>query len=193
MSNKAGTRLTPQERKTEILTIAAQHFERQGYAQASINAIAQDAGVTRALVYHYFPGKDQLLLGVLALYSEQVLELTNITQHASPDLMLQEALKNYLSYFKDSSGILRDFLAPNRSSPAIMQDFIEQNHAVQIQRIHHILNLAPSPLSNLAIASWLDFVVSTSRHWERSPELDQQDLIDMCSRTLYAALGNQNQ
>ncbi|MES6118653.1 helix-turn-helix domain-containing protein, partial [Cutibacterium acnes] len=54
-------RMTPQERRAQIVDIAAEHFRRDGARGASVTAIAREAGVTRSLVYHYFPGQDALL------------------------------------------------------------------------------------------------------------------------------------
>ena len=51
-------RMEPHEREEQILKIAAEHFARRGVLGASMSAIARDAGITRALLYHYFPGKD---------------------------------------------------------------------------------------------------------------------------------------
>lgn len=57
-------RMEPHEREEQILKIAAEHFARRGVLGASMSAIARDAGITRALLYHYFPGKDSLAAAV---------------------------------------------------------------------------------------------------------------------------------
>ena len=53
-------RMEPHEREEQILQVASDHFARKGVLGASMSAIARDAGITRALLYHYFPGKDSL-------------------------------------------------------------------------------------------------------------------------------------
>src|SRR5215472_12597683 len=50
-----------------ILAAARDHFARQGYDRATIRAIAVDAGVDPALIYHYFGSKAELLAAALAL------------------------------------------------------------------------------------------------------------------------------
>ncbi|MDP9851695.1 helix-turn-helix domain-containing protein [Corynebacterium lowii] len=64
MSNNP-RRMGSADRSEQIVRVAAEHFARHGIAGASLSAIARDAGVTRALVYHYFAGKEALLEAVL--------------------------------------------------------------------------------------------------------------------------------
>lgn len=47
--------------KQRIFEAAVQRFQRDGFASASLRAIASDAGVTPALLYRYFDGKDALV------------------------------------------------------------------------------------------------------------------------------------
>lgn len=68
-------RMEPHEREEQILKIAAEHFTRRGVLGASMSAIARDAGITRALLYHYFPGKDSLAAAVTRREANAVLRL----------------------------------------------------------------------------------------------------------------------
>ena len=53
--------------------MASAHFTRKGFEAVSVRDIAAEAGVTRALVFHYFPGKDSLLNAVLRREGEALL------------------------------------------------------------------------------------------------------------------------
>ncbi|MDC0769520.1 TetR/AcrR family transcriptional regulator [Streptomyces sp. HD] len=57
-----------------ILEAAAQLFERDGYARATTNRIAERAGVSIGSLYQYFPDKDALLY---ALGERHMLGLTS--------------------------------------------------------------------------------------------------------------------
>ncbi|MCS3852440.1 TetR/AcrR family transcriptional regulator [Tsukamurella ocularis] len=54
---KTGSRMSRQARLLQLRTIAAVHFARDGYAGASIEAIASEAGVSTPYVYKSFAGK----------------------------------------------------------------------------------------------------------------------------------------
>ena len=68
------TRLTPAAREEQIINVAAAHFARRGVVGASMLDIAKEAGITRALLYHYFPGKESLAAAVTRREARAVLE-----------------------------------------------------------------------------------------------------------------------
>ena len=52
----------PVERPAEILEAALRVFAERGYHDASLDDVAEAAGVTKGAIYHYFEGKNELLL-----------------------------------------------------------------------------------------------------------------------------------
>jgi AcrR family transcriptional regulator len=71
---RTGKSLKAQQRRQEILQIAMDTFAARGYNNASLQEIANRAGVTQAGVLHYFRSKPQLLTSVLALRDETDIE-----------------------------------------------------------------------------------------------------------------------
>jgi AcrR family transcriptional regulator len=71
-------KLTPDRRReltrTALVEAAAEVFTRRGFHAASLDEIAQAAGFTRGAIYSNFGGKEDLLMAVLDLYTEQQLE-----------------------------------------------------------------------------------------------------------------------
>jgi len=60
-------------RKIAILNSALKEFTTKGYSEASTNVIAKDAGISKALMFHYVGNKQELFLFVYN-YFEEVLE-----------------------------------------------------------------------------------------------------------------------
>ena len=58
-------RLSPGDRKKEILAAAARAFSELSYDDVHVDAVARDAGASRALVNHYFRDKRGLFLAVI--------------------------------------------------------------------------------------------------------------------------------
>lgn len=87
-------RMEPHEREEQILQVASEHFARKGVLGASMSAIARDAGITRALLYHYFPGKDSLAAAVTRREAKAVLEALG-EHNENPEEALRNALRTY--------------------------------------------------------------------------------------------------
>ena len=59
-------RLTGEERRTGILDAALATFSQSGYHSASIDDIAREAGVSKALIYEHFASKQELYADLIA-------------------------------------------------------------------------------------------------------------------------------
>ena len=62
------------EKQQGILHQAAILFARHGFAGTSISMIAEACGVSKALLYHYYPDKDSVLFDILYAHLEELIE-----------------------------------------------------------------------------------------------------------------------
>lgn len=59
-----------EEKQRVILDHAARVFAEQGMEKASMSQIASVAQVSKALLYHYYPGKDALIFAIIITHLE---------------------------------------------------------------------------------------------------------------------------
>jgi AcrR family transcriptional regulator len=87
-------RLTRAERKTQtreqLLEAAARVFARKGYAGASVDDIAEEAGFTVGALYSNFSGKQELFLAAFERHCDQ--ELTLVQALLGADLPFEQQL-----------------------------------------------------------------------------------------------------
>jgi AcrR family transcriptional regulator len=73
--------------RRELVAAAGSVFARRGFAGASVEQIAQEAGYTTGAIYWHFSGKDDLFLAVLEEYATiRVREWEEINAHAAGEL-----------------------------------------------------------------------------------------------------------
>src|ERR1700712_4373823 len=60
-----GTRLTPDARREQLVGLGLELLGRTQPDQVSIEAIAKAAGISKGLLYHYFPTKSDFVVAVL--------------------------------------------------------------------------------------------------------------------------------
>jgi AcrR family transcriptional regulator len=60
--------------RRRIISISMKHIGEHGYAKATLNDIADEAGLTSGAVYYYFRSKKALVVAVLADVTAQLLE-----------------------------------------------------------------------------------------------------------------------
>ncbi len=61
-----------EEKSRGILDNAAQVFAEQGMDKASMSQIAAHAGVSKALLYHYYPSKDALIFAIILTHLQEL-------------------------------------------------------------------------------------------------------------------------
>src|SRR6202035_1520275 len=73
----ARRRLSPEDRRAELLALGADVFGKRPYDEVRIDEIAERAGVSRALMYHYFPDKRAFFAAVVKDEADRLYEATN--------------------------------------------------------------------------------------------------------------------
>lgn len=63
------------DKRRHILKVAAQVFAREGIARASMNEVARACGISKANIYHYYSGKDELIFDILDSYLSELRDL----------------------------------------------------------------------------------------------------------------------
>lgn len=164
MSNRTGSRMRPEDRRDHIVAVASEHFARVGVTGASISAIAKDARVTRALIYHYFPGKEALLEAVLRRESDRLLAATAPLPGLTMAENLIRALTAYFDHFAASTGGVRELYTASPASAASVTQLASANHVIQIERLLVGLEAPDTPRNRLALGAWLAYVEYTERH-----------------------------
>src|SRR5918996_4096859 len=65
-------RLKLDDRRRELLARGAELFARYSYDELSMRKIAKEAGISKALLYHYFPSKKAFFQGTLARAADEL-------------------------------------------------------------------------------------------------------------------------
>lgn len=142
--NKKVNRVDPPEagkRNTmnRLLAAARKEFSGKGLAGARIEEIAQDVGVTKQLVYHYYGSKEGLFIAVLDEASDNIMsELVNLdVEQLSPPAALRSMLNHFFDQYRDD---------PLLGTLAL--EGIRYHDAHQTPR-NHFLELAPKLIAKL--------------------------------------------
>ena len=75
MGSEQKQRLSAEERKTQILDCAVKVFAGSNYRAAKVADIAEEAGISEAAIYKYYPSKKSIFIEILGQMSQKVLAL----------------------------------------------------------------------------------------------------------------------
>src|SRR5262249_56487283 len=84
MPGPAYTRLDVDERRRRLLELGADLFTRFAYDELSMAKIAREAGISKALLYHYFPSKEAYFVATLEKAAAELEERTRPDESVGP-------------------------------------------------------------------------------------------------------------
>ena len=100
----ARARLSPQERRRQLVGIGLRKFVEQPVQELSLDEVAAEAGVSRGLLFHYFPTKTAYHRAVVEAAGRRVLR----TVRPDPELSGEAALGQLVQRFLDQVARRRD-------------------------------------------------------------------------------------
>jgi AcrR family transcriptional regulator len=124
-------RMSAPARREQLLDVATRLAVEQGFHAASVEAVAREAGITRAVIYQHFSDLQGLLEAVvdreMSRAQAQVSEtaLTDLSEGDPQQLML-ESLDSYLRAVRDHPATWRLVLMPPEGAPKSLRHRIEE-------------------------------------------------------------------
>jgi AcrR family transcriptional regulator len=104
VSGPTRSRLPRAQREQRMLDAAVREFDRHGYREASMERIAQAAGITKALIYQYFGSKEGVYTACVEQGRAQMFENMLRAASAKPEQMLRAAVDSYFDQLDESRG-----------------------------------------------------------------------------------------
>ena len=102
-SKKTRTRLSPEVRKNLILDHAAEMVAIEGVSAISMERLGQEAGISKSLVYAYYPSLKELLATLLKReYKSLRIRQSKAAEGAETiEQLVRQTTKAYLSYIDE--------------------------------------------------------------------------------------------
>jgi AcrR family transcriptional regulator len=100
---------TFEQQRDAMLATAARLFAERGYPAASIADLAAACGVSKALLYHYYRDKEQLLFDIADRYIDRLVALTDEVhaRPAAPEARLRELIERFLIAYEHAGAFHR--------------------------------------------------------------------------------------
>ncbi|GAB4264968.1 MAG: TetR/AcrR family transcriptional regulator [Pararhodobacter sp.] len=132
-----------EDKQRAILTSAASVLAEQGMDKASMAQIASQAGVSKALLYHYYPGKDALIFDIIRTHLEKLDAAVAEADDPSldPRARLRRLVGAVLETYRDADNYHKVQL---NGTPTLPTDQKEEIHAIErriVRRFSAVLRL----------------------------------------------------
>jgi AcrR family transcriptional regulator len=173
-------RLQIDERRAQLLELGIQLFSTRSYEDISIDEVAESAGISKGLLYHYFKGKREFYVETIRAASLQLQRLTEPDPNLDPSARLKAAVDAHLNYVQEHGPV---YSAIYRSGVAIapeVSDILEDHREVVMRYFLENFGITrPRPVLRSALRGWISMVEGASLDWIAHPELARDALRDL--------------
>jgi AcrR family transcriptional regulator len=182
-------RLDNDQRRAQLLELARRAFSDRSYDEVSIDDLARVAGISKGLLYHYFPTKrDLYVAGLREIADELVDAVTRVADDLPPIDRMRASVDAYLDHIARHSRAFVSLMRGGIGSDPEVAAVVDSVRSRLFERL-----LSGSPAASLlagdarletAIRGWIGFVEAASIDWCANPRLSRSELRELVTAVL---------
>lgn len=151
--------------------------------------VAEAAGVSKPLLYHYFPSKIELFKAAVAEKAAEVEELIAPRGQGTPFEQLTGSLDAYLSWIESNAQTWSKLMQSAATLPEA-RELVEgfRQHTMDLVLAELTGRRKPRPALRTAIKGWLGYMDAAILDWTEAKDLPREKLRDLLVAAFGAAL-----
>jgi AcrR family transcriptional regulator len=183
------------DRREQLLSAGVELLRRRPHEEVSIEEIAEAAGVSKGLLYHYFPTKKDFLVAAIERGQRLLAERLRPDPDLPAEDQLDASLDGFLNYVEEHATAYASIFRGGSSDPEILA-VLDAGRAEQLRTLlgsvggwkESPVSPEPSPQLETAVQGWLFFVEGAVLRWLDQKDLDRKQLRMLLKATLGGAL-----
>jgi len=188
-------RLSPEERRSQLLDLGVRLMATRSLDELSIDLLAEEAGISRGLLYHYFGSKQAFHEAVVRRAADDLIAQTAPPAEGEPLERLQVSVTAYVDYvlanFDGYVSLLKGAAGGNDALRAIY----EEVRAVLSERIFledpNGQLIADTPHNRLVVRGWSAMTEEVVIAWGTDPAgVSRDELLAIIATALPALVAS---
>ena len=189
--------MSPEGRREQLLELGTQLLSTRTLDEISIEVLAEEAGISRGLLYHYFGNKQEFHVAVVRRAVEQLVAITAPRDIEDPLEQLAVSIGAYLDYVVENYtgyvSLVRAAAGGNEELRAIY----DEGRRALTDRIFEVtgpegleaLGLSDSAAMRLLVRGWSAMLEDVIINWVADPSgLSREDLLKRLAAMLPAII-----
>jgi AcrR family transcriptional regulator len=171
-------RLTADDRKKQLVKIGLMMLRDKPIHELSIDAIAAEAGISRGLLFHYFPSKRDYYVAVISAAGRRLLRVTKPDDLLPPEQQLHEMLTQFVAFITRRRTAYISFVRGAAGGDDFAVEVYDETRAGLTKRIVTYLGVPevaddPKSAEYLRVHAWLSYTEDLAIEWSGLHEDDR--------------------
>jgi AcrR family transcriptional regulator len=171
------TRLEVDARRAQLLKLGRELFTTRAYDELSIEEIARIGGISKGLLYHYFPSKRVFYVESVREAAGELLQRAAPPEDLTPLERLRAGIDAYLSYVERNKSVFAALLWRGIIHDPEVNGIVESTKLVFFDRL--FTEVSKSPIGRNALRGWIAFIEASVLDWIEHCDVDQRELSDL--------------
>ncbi|WP_134741332.1 TetR/AcrR family transcriptional regulator [Nocardioides sp. 503] len=193
MTAPARTRLSPEERRSQLLDLGVRLLATRSLEELSIDMLAEEAGISRGLLYHYFGSKHAFHEAVVRRAADDLIAQTAPPGDGEPLERLLVSVTAYVDYVDANyEGYLS--LVKGAAGNDTLREIYEEARAALTDRIFREdaqgQIITDTATNRLVVRGWSAMIEELVLSWRAEPDgVGRDRLIAVMAASLPAIVG----
>lgn len=186
MSTDRRTRLTPDERRAQLVALGVALLAEGPLDELTIDALSERAGVSRALLFHYFGSKQGLHREVVRTARDSMLHATEPVPELPPLDRLRDTLSRIVRFVRDHRGTFYSLVRGVASGDSEVRAVVEEAREEQAGRVVAAfleLGVPDTPMLRIALRSWVAFAEEALVESALGTDLPADEIVGFLERS----------
>ena len=194
-STTGRTRMSPEGRREQLLELGTQLLSTRTLDEISIEVLAEEAGISRGLLYHYFGNKQEFHVAVVRRAVEQLVAITAPRDIEDPLEQLAVSLGAYLDYVAENYTGYVSLVRAASGGDDELRTIYEEGRRALVDRIFEVtgpdgldaLGVADTPAVRLLTDGWSAMTEAVIVAWVADDHgLSREELLERLANALPA-------
>src|SRR5262245_27930434 len=171
------TRLDRDARRAQLVELGLKMLSTLPLDKVAIDDIAAEAGISRGLLFHYFPTKRDYHLAVARAAAADLLGRTDPDPALDALAQLRGSVEAFVDYVTANRDAYTAFIRGSAGGDADLREVSDDTRAAFTDRVLSRLGTpAPSARLRAAVRGWVAFTEEVTVDWlSQGDELDRED------------------
>ena len=188
------TRMSRDQRRAQLIELGMQAVMDSSFDEVSVEQVADAAGISRGLLFHYFPTRRDFLVAIARAGAQQLLDVTAPDPDLDPLAQLRVGMAAYVDFIVDRQDAYLSLVRGAAGGDPAMLEVVRETRQVVVDRMLDGMGLDPAnaPASlRIALHGWNGFIEEAAIAWMAEPDPpSRQALLDLCERTLITVVAD---
>jgi len=187
MPSEPRSRLNPDERRAQLIAIGVQFLVDHPLDELTIDELATRAGVSKALIFHYFDSRQGVERAIVTTARDSLLLATEPRADLPPRERIRDTLLRIAGFVRDHSGTFSSLVRGVASGDPAVRTIVDQSRDLNANRLLEAFQElgAPNEVAlRVALRAWVSFTEEALLELVVDRRIDDETVVDFLEKTL---------